>query len=74
MQYITHGKKVVFEGDVKEVSNWINKNIGNHETISLRDYFKDEVWGVYKNGEENFSYYYQCLGHGRYSIFIVQWN
>ena len=72
MQHKSHGKIVIFEGDVKEVSNWINKNIGNHETISIRDYFKDEVWGVYKNGEENFSYYYQCLGNGRYSIFVIQ--
>ena len=72
MQYATHGKKVVFEGDVKEVCDWINKNIGHHNTVSLQDHFKYEVWGVYKNGEENFSYYYQPLGHGKYSMFIIQ--
>jgi len=72
MQYTSHGKKVVFEGDVKEVSNWINKNIGEHNTVSLKEYFEAEVWGVYKNGEENYKYYYQCLGKGRYSIFTIQ--
>lgn len=72
MQYITHGKKVVFEGDVSEVSNWIKKHVGEHDTVNLKDYFKDEVFGVHKVGEEKYSYYYQCLGNGRYSIFIIQ--
>lgn len=72
MQHKSHGKIVVFEGDVKEVSNWIYKNIGEHQTVSLQDHFKDEIWGVYKNGGENYEYYYQCLGYGRYSIFIIQ--
>jgi len=72
MQYATHGKKVVFEGDVKEVCNWITKQIGEHQTVSLKEYFEAEVWGVYKNGEENYKYYYQCLGKGRYSIFKIQ--
>jgi hypothetical protein len=22
-------------------------------------------------GEEKFRYYYQCLGHGRYSVFVI---
>jgi hypothetical protein len=72
MQYTSHGKVVVFEGNVGEVSTWIKKHVGDHDTVSLRDYFKDEVWGVHKIGEENYRYYYQCLGKGRYSIFTMQ--
>jgi hypothetical protein len=72
MQYTSHGKAVVFEGNVHEVTTWIQKQIGEHKTVSLRDYFKDEVWGVHKIGEENYRYYYQCLGKGRYSIFTMQ--
>jgi hypothetical protein len=72
MQYATHGKKVIFEGDVEEVCNWITKQIGEHQTVSLKEHFQDDIFGVYKNGEENYSYYYQCLGNGRYSIFIIQ--
>ena len=72
MQYTSHGKVVVFEGNVHEVTTWIQKQIGEHKTVSLRDYFKDEVWGVHKIGEENYTYYYQCLGKGRYSIFTMQ--
>ena len=63
---------VVFEGNVQEVSSWITEHIGDHQTVPLQDHFNAEVWGVYKNGEENYRYYYQCLGHGRYSIFIIQ--
>jgi len=72
MQYTSHGKVVVFEGNVHEVTTWIQKQIGEHKTVSLRDYFKDEVWGVHKIGEEKYRYYYQCLGKGRYSIFTMQ--
>ena len=69
MQYTSHGKVVVFEGNVGEVSTWIKKHVGDHDTVSLKDYFKDEVFGVHKVGEEKYRYYYQCLGKGRYSIF-----
>lgn len=72
MQYTTHGKTVVFEGNVGEVSTWIKKHVGDHDTVSLKDYFKDEVFGVHKAGEEKYSYYYQCLGKGRYSVFTIQ--
>jgi hypothetical protein len=72
MQYTSHRKVVVFEGNVHEVTTWIQKQIGEHKTVSLRDYFKDEVWGVHKIGEEKYTYYYQCLGKGRYSIFTMQ--
>ncbi len=72
MQYTSHGKAVDFEGNVHEVTTWIQKQIGEHKTVSLRDYFKDEVWGVHKVGEEKYTYYYQCLGKGRYSIFTIQ--
>jgi len=72
MQYTSHGKVVVFEGSVGEVSTWIKKQVGDHDTISLKDYFKDEVFGVHKVGEEKYRYYYQCLGKGRYSVFTIQ--
>jgi len=72
MQYTSHGKVVVFEGDVGEVSTWIKQHVGDHNTVSLKDYFKDEVFGVHKAGEEKYRYYYQCLGKGRYSIFTIQ--
>lgn len=67
-----HGKVVVFEGDVKDVTAFIRREMPCHQTLSLRDYFKEEVWGVYKEGEENFRYYYQCLGNGKYSVFIMR--
>jgi hypothetical protein len=72
MQYTSHGKVVVFEGDVGEVSTWIKQHVGDHNTVSLKDYFKDEVFGVHKAGEEKYRYYYQCLGKGRYSVFTIQ--
>jgi hypothetical protein len=71
MQYTSHGKVVVFEGNVGEVSAWIKKHVGDHDTVSLKDYFKDEVFGVHKAGEEKYRYYYQCLGKGRYSVFTI---
>lgn len=67
-----HGKVVVFEGDVKDVTAFIRREMPCHQTLSLRDYFKEEVWGVYKEGEENFRYYYQCLGNGKYSVFVMR--
>jgi len=67
-----HGKVVVFEGDVKDVTAFIRREMPCHQTLSLRDYFKEEVWGVYKEGEENFRYYYQCLGKGKYSVFVIR--
>jgi hypothetical protein len=36
MQYTSHGKVVVFEGDVGEVSTWIKQHVGDHDTVSLR--------------------------------------
>ena len=46
--YITYGGILLGaetdEGDVKEVCNWINKNIGDHQTVSLKEYFqKSEI-------------------------------
>lgn len=67
-----HGKVVVFEGDVKDATAFIRREMPCHQTLSLRDYFKEEVWGVYKEGEENFRYYYQCLGKGKYSVFVMR--
>ena len=71
-QHNTHGKHVVFEGDVKEVTNFIKEHVKEKtQTLNLRDHFQADVWGVYVEGEQTFRYYYQCLGHGRYSVFII---
>ena len=71
-QHNTHGKHVVFEGDVKEVTDFMRKHVKEKtDTVSLREYFEADVWGVHVPGEETFRYYYQCLGHGRYSVFII---
>jgi len=71
-QHNTHGKQVVFEGDVKEVTNFIKEHVKvKTQTLNLRDHFQADVWGVYVEGEETFRFYYQCLGHGRYSVFII---
>jgi len=71
-QHNTHGKQVVFEGDVKEVTNFIKEHVKEKtQTLNLRDHFQSDVWGVYVEGEEKFRYYYQCLGHGRYSVFVI---
>jgi len=68
----THGKQVVFEGDVREVTDFIRKHVkGKTETIGLKEHFEADVWGVYVEGEEKFRFYYQCLGHGRYSVFVI---
>lgn len=68
-----HGKVVVFEGNVAEVTDFIKKHVEvKTDTISLREYFNgDQIWGVYVPGEERFRYYYQCLGKGRYTVFVI---
>ena len=71
-QHNTHGKHVVFEGNVQEVTNFIKEHVKEKtQTIGLKDHFQADVWGVYVEGEQTFRYYYQCLGHGRYSVFII---
>jgi hypothetical protein len=68
----THGKQVVFEGDVREVTDFIRKHVKEKtETIGLKEHFDADVWGVYVEGEEKFRFYYQCLGHGRYAVFVI---
>lgn len=65
-----HGRVVVMNGDVIQVTAFIKKNVGPHETLSLKEYFQgDDVYGVYVPGDEKFRYYYQCLGNGKYSVF-----
>lgn len=67
-----HSKQVVFEGDVREVTDFIRKHVKEKtQTIGLKEYFEADVWGVYVEGEEKFRFYYQCLGHGRYSVFLI---
>lgn len=68
-----HGKVVVFEGTVVEATQFIKEQVKvKTETLSLREYFNgDDVWGVYVPGEEKFRYYYQSLGKGRYSVFVI---
>jgi len=71
-QHNTHGKTVVFEGDVSEVTKFIREHVKEKtQTLSLKDHFQADVWGVYVEGEEKFRYYYQCLGHGRYCVFVI---
>jgi hypothetical protein len=71
-QHNTHGKQVIFEGDVKEVTNFIKEHVKEKtQTLNLRDHFQADVWGVHVEGEETFRFYYQCLGHGRYSVFVI---
>jgi len=71
-QHNTHGKTIIFEGDVREVTDFIRKHVKEKtETISLKEHFEADVWGVYVEGEEKFRFYYQCLGHGRYSVFVI---
>ncbi|NBO99178.1 MAG: hypothetical protein EBU90_03495 [Proteobacteria bacterium] len=68
-----HGKVVVTEGTVTDVTQFIKTHVKEKtESICLRDYFKGEdVWGVYVPGDERFRYYYQCLGQGKYSVFVI---
>lgn len=71
-QHNTHGKTVVFEGDVREVTDFIRKQIKEKtQTLHLKEYFEADVWGVYVEGDDKFKYYYQCLGNGRYSVFVI---
>jgi len=71
-QHNAHGKHVVFEGDVKEVTNFIKEHVKEKtQTLNLRDHFQSDVWGVHVEGEDTFRFYYQCLGHGRYSVFVI---
>ena len=67
-----HGKVVVFEGTVVDVTKFIKEHVkAKTETLCLKEYFNgDEVWGVYVPGEEKFRYYYQCLGKGKYTVFV----
>jgi len=67
-----HGKVVVFEGSVVDVTKFIKEHVKEKtETLNLKEYFNnDEVWGVYVPGEEKFRYYYQCLGKGKYTVFV----
>ena len=70
--HVQHGKVIVFEGDVREVTDFIRKHVKEKtETLSLKEYFQSDVWGVYVQGEDKFRYYYQCLGQGRYSVFVI---
>lgn len=70
---IQHGKVVIFEGNVSEVTEFIKKHINQKtDTISLKEYFNgDDIWGVYVPGEEKFRFYYQCLGKGKYTVFVI---
>jgi hypothetical protein len=71
-QHNTHGKQVVFEGDVREVTVFIQEHVKEKtQTLRMNEYFEADVWGVYVEGEEKFRYYYQCLGNGRYSVFVI---
>lgn len=67
-----HGKTVVFEGDVRDVTNFVHEHVKcKTETLSLKEYFEGaEVWGVYVPGEDKFRMYYQAIGHGRYTVFL----
>ena len=65
-------KIIVYEGNVCEVIQWIKNKIGKHEVLNLREYFNEQdVWGVYKEGDEKFRYYYECVGKGHYTVFVV---
>ena len=66
-------KTIVFEGNVKEVSEFIQKVVGDHQTISLKEYFNSDVYGVCKEGDEKFRYYYECLGDGKYTVFTASY-
>lgn len=68
-----HGKVVVFEGNVVEITNFIKEHVKEKtDTLCLKEHFNgDDVWGVYVPGDEKFRYYYQCLGKGRYTVFVI---
>ena len=58
--HVQHGKVIVFEGNVTEVTQFIKEHVKEKtETISLKEYFNgDDIWGVYVPGDEKFRYYY----------------
>lgn len=65
-------KNIVTEGTVAEVTQFIKLHIKEQtETINLKEYFKEDVWGVYVPGDEKFRFYYQCLGQGKYTVFTT---
>lgn len=65
-------KVIVHEGDVCDVVKWIKDKIGKHEVLSLREYFNgQDVYGVYLEGDEKFRYYYECVGRGHYTVFVI---
>lgn len=65
-------KIIVFEGDVYEVVKWIKDKIGKHEVLCLKEYFEgQDVYGVYLEGDEKFRFYYECVGNGHYTVFVV---
>lgn len=67
-------KKIVFEGNVSEVTVFIKTNIKEKtDTLCLKEYFNGEdVWGVYVRGDEKFRFYYQCMGKGKYIVFTTE--
>lgn len=71
--HVQHGKVVVFQGNVSEVTQFIKGHVKEKtDTICLKEYFNgDDVWGVYVEGEDKFRYYYQCLGRGLYTVFVI---
>ena len=43
-QHNTHGKQVVFEGDVREVTDFMKEHVKEKtKTLHLRDYFESDV-------------------------------
>jgi len=70
---IQHGKIIVFEGNVTEVTQFIKEHIKEKtDSLNLKEYFNgDDVWGIYVPGDEKFRYYYQCLGNGKYTVFVI---
>jgi len=70
---LNHNKVVIFEGDVVEANNFIKEHVKQQtQSVNLKDYFNgDDVWGVYVPGDEHYRFYYQCLGKGRYTVFIL---
>ena len=70
---LQHNKIVVFEGTVVEVTEFIKLHIKEKtDSLNLKDYFNgDDVWGVYVPGDEKFRFYCQCLGNGKYTVFVI---
>ena len=70
-----HGKVIVTEGSVTDVTQFIREHIKEKtESLCLAEYFNgDDVWGVYVPGDEKFRFYYQCLGNGKYIVFTINY-